>query len=156
MRKDLRDLFDQLAMARYGKQSLCPEKSHSSPELFRMRGLLKGGSVSNHYCKIILIFVIRITNINIIGLLTRNGSLDLNSNVDKSEQKKVFDHIAATSILENCVGLSRRGEEQVVTMATLRKFCETRQMEHKTDEDLKMIVQVNKRPLSLHILKIEN
>lgn len=43
MRKDLRDLFDQLAMARYGKQSLCPEKSHSSPELFRMRGLLKGG-----------------------------------------------------------------------------------------------------------------
>lgn len=115
-RKDLRDLFDQLSVARHRRTNVKSEKSRSAPELcsnFRQRK---------------------------IGLLTRNSSLDLELTEAKSAQKKIFDAIAASSILANCAGIDT-SNTQVITVSTLKKYLEARQMEVKTEEEIKLIIE---------------
>ncbi|XP_055387765.1 1-phosphatidylinositol 4,5-bisphosphate phosphodiesterase epsilon-1-like [Condylostylus longicornis] len=73
------------------------------------------------------------------GLLTRNSSLDLELTEAKSAQKKIFDAIAASSILTNCAGIDT-ASNQVITVSTLKKFLEARQMEIKTDDEVKAII----------------
>ncbi|XP_055677363.1 1-phosphatidylinositol 4,5-bisphosphate phosphodiesterase epsilon-1-like isoform X3 [Lutzomyia longipalpis] len=115
-RKDLRDLFDQLSVARRSKSTLNPEKSRSAPELCSGVRQRK------------------------IGLLTRNSSLDLEFTEAKSAQKKIFDAIAASSILANCAGIDT-SNTQVITVSTLRKYLEARQMEVKTEDEVIAIIQ---------------
>ena len=115
-RKDLRDLFDQLSVARHRRTSVKSEKSRSAPELCSNIRQRK------------------------IGLLTRNSSLDLELTEAKSAQKKIFDAIAASSILSNCAGIDT-SNTQVVTVSTLKKYLEARQMEVKTEAEIKLIIE---------------
>lgn len=65
-------------------------------------------------------------------------------------QKKIFDAIAASSILSNCAGIDACGM-QVITSSTLRKFLEARQMETKNEEEVRSIINVS---LTISNLKI--
>lgn len=129
-RKDLRDIFDQLSVTRKAKIVLSSEKSRSAPELCHFQGKRK------------------------IGLLTRNNSLDLEITESKYTQKRIFDEICSASILTNCAGLDISNcNNHVITLTTLKKFLEVRQMEIKSEEDLKLIIQVQQwhlfNPLTL-------
>lgn len=75
-------------------------------------------------------------------MLTRNNSLDTDFTDAQCAQKKCFDVIAASSILNNCAGVDASGM-QVITWSTLKKFLETRQMEAKSEEEIKSIIKVN-------------
>lgn len=120
----MRDIFDQLSVTRKAKLVLASEKSRSAPELCHFQGKRK------------------------IGLLTRNNSLDLEITESKYTQKRIFDEICSASILTNCAGVDL-SNNHVITLTTLKKFLEVRQMEIKTDEELKLIIQVNFDSLSL-------
>ncbi|CAB3224473.1 unnamed protein product [Arctia plantaginis] len=113
MRSELRDIFEQLAVPRNKSPLLGAEKSRSSPELFRSRGIFR------------------------TGLLTRNGSLDLEPPSDKVGRKKAFDVLAAAALPGACPDVGGR----VLSLPTLGKFCETRQCEPKTEQQLKDIIQ---------------
>ncbi|KAJ0170027.1 hypothetical protein K1T71_014633 [Dendrolimus kikuchii] len=113
MRSELRDVFEQLAVPRTRSPLLGAEKSRSSPELFRGRAIFR------------------------TGLLTRNGSLDLEPPIDKMGRKKAFDLLAAAALPGACPDVSGR----VLLLPTLGKFCETRQNEPKTEQQLKDIIQ---------------
>ncbi|XP_053623157.1 1-phosphatidylinositol 4,5-bisphosphate phosphodiesterase epsilon-1-like isoform X2 [Plodia interpunctella] len=112
MRSELRDVFEQLAVPRNKSPLLGAERSRSSPELFRGRAAFR------------------------TGLLTRNGSLDLEPPTDKQHRKKAFDLLAAAALPGACPDVSGR----VLTLPTLGKFCETRQHEPKTEEQLRNII----------------
>lgn len=77
---------------------------------------------------------------HVLGLLTRNSSLDLEFTEAKSAQKKIFDAIAASSILANCAGIDT-SNTQVITVSTLRKYLEARQMEVKSEDEVIAIIQ---------------
>ncbi|XP_067003645.2 1-phosphatidylinositol 4,5-bisphosphate phosphodiesterase epsilon-1 isoform X2 [Anabrus simplex] len=118
-RKDLRDLFEQLAIT-------CRSMSDSS---------LNDGSVKSspeHAAK----------PPQRIGLLTRNSSLDLYEYKSSGnlQKKKIFDAIAAASIVSNCAGVDT-SKSQVITLSAFTKFLETRQMEQRTEEEVKALVQ---------------
>ncbi|KAL4714295.1 hypothetical protein ACJJTC_009647 [Scirpophaga incertulas] len=113
MRSELRDVFEQLAVPRLKTPLLASEKSRSSPELFRSRGIFR------------------------TGLLTRNGSLDLEPPSDKASRKKAFDLLASAALPGACPEVTGR----VLSLPTLGKFCETRQAEPKTEEQLRDIIQ---------------
>ncbi|XP_041968838.1 1-phosphatidylinositol 4,5-bisphosphate phosphodiesterase epsilon-1-like [Aricia agestis] len=112
MRSELRDVFEQLAVPRMRSPLLGAEKSRSSPELFRSKSAFRS------------------------GLLTRNGSLDLEPPSDKAGRKKAFDVLAAAALPGACPDMSGR----VLSLPTLGKFCETRQNEPKTEQQLKDII----------------
>lgn len=78
-------------------------------------------------------------------MLTRNSSLDLYEYKTSGtlQKKKIFDAIAAASIVSNCAGVDT-SKSQVITLATFSKFLETRQMEQRTEEEIKSLVQVFK------------
>ncbi|XP_047518613.1 1-phosphatidylinositol 4,5-bisphosphate phosphodiesterase epsilon-1-like isoform X1 [Pieris napi] len=113
MRSELRDVFEQLAVPRGRCPFLGAEKSRSSPELFRNKTAFR------------------------TGLLTRNGSLDLEPPSDKVGRKKAFDILAAAALPGANPDLSGR----VLSLPTLGKFCETRQLEPKNEQQLKDIIQ---------------
>ncbi|KPJ11820.1 1-phosphatidylinositol-4,5-bisphosphate phosphodiesterase epsilon-1 [Papilio machaon] len=113
MRSELRDVFEQLAVPRPRCPLLGAEKSRSSPELFRSKTAFR------------------------TGLLTRNGSLDLDPPSDKASRKKDFDLLAAAALPGACPDVSGR----VLSLPTLGKFCETRQNEPKNEQQLKDIIQ---------------
>ncbi|XP_048485703.1 1-phosphatidylinositol 4,5-bisphosphate phosphodiesterase epsilon-1 [Plutella xylostella] len=113
MRSELRDVFEQLAVPRNKSPLLGYEKSRSSPELFRSKAVFR------------------------TGLLTRNGSLDLEPPSDKAARKKAFDLLAAAALPGACPDVGGR----VLSLPTLGKFCETRQNEPKTEQQLKDIIQ---------------
>nr|CAD7593770.1 unnamed protein product [Timema genevievae] len=118
-RKDLRDLFEQQAIT-------CRSMSDSS---------LNDGSIKSspeHLTR----------PPQRIGLLTRNSSLDLfeyksSANLQK---KKIFDAIAAASIVANCAGVDT-SKSQMITLATFTKFLETRQMELRSEEEVRSLIQ---------------
>nr|CAD7406530.1 unnamed protein product [Timema poppensis] len=118
-RKDLRDLFEQQAIT-------CRSMSDSS---------LNDGSIKSspeHVTR----------PPQRIGLLTRNSSLDLfeyksSANLQK---KKIFDAIAAASIVANCAGVDT-SKSQMITLATFTKFLETRQMELRSEEEVRSLIQ---------------
>nr|XP_021203763.2 1-phosphatidylinositol 4,5-bisphosphate phosphodiesterase epsilon-1 isoform X1 [Bombyx mori] len=113
MRSELREVFEQLAVPRLNTQ-LLGEKSRSSPELFRNRAVFR------------------------TGLLTRNGSLDLEPPTDKASRKKAFDLLAGAALPGST---SPDVSGRVLSLPTLGKFCEARQMEPKTEQQLKEIIQ---------------
>lgn len=84
------------------------------------------------------------------GLLTRNSSLEAEFNDKQSAQKKIFDGMAAASILSNCAGIDT-SNTQVITMSTLKKFLETRQMEVKTDDEIRAIIKRHEPDPTLRI-----
>lgn len=79
--------------------------------------------------------------LRISGLLTRNSSLDTEFTDAQCAQKKIFNAIAASSILANCAGIDT-SSTQVITCSTLRKFLEARQMEIKSEEEVRSIIKV--------------
>jgi phosphatidylinositol phospholipase C, epsilon len=72
------------------------------------------------------------------GLLTRNSSQDLQDNLS-GNKKKIFDAIASASIVNNCAGVDT-SKSQVLTAANFAKFLATKQMESKTDEEVKLLI----------------
>lgn len=75
------------------------------------------------------------------GLLTRNSSLETEYTDAECAQKKVFDGMASASIISNCAGIDT-SNTHVITMSTLRKFLETRQMEMKSEDEVRAIIKV--------------
>lgn len=64
-----------------------------------------------------------------------------------NSQKKLFDAIAAASIFTNCAGIDTNNS-QVITLSTFTKFLETRQMENKTVDEIKDLINVRSKLLS--------
>lgn len=126
MRKDLRDLFDQLAVTRKSHKRLNSEKSRSAPELCCTVTQRK------------------------IGLLTRNSSLEAEFTDKQCAQKKIFDGMSAASIVSNCTGIDT-SNTQVITILTLKKFLETRQMEVKTEDEIRAIIKRHEPDPTLRI-----
>lgn len=73
--------------------------------------------------------------------MTRNTRQDLEGQMVNS-QKKLFDAIAAASIFTNCAGIDTNNS-QVITLSTFTKFLETRQMENKTVDEIKDLINVS-------------
>ena len=75
-----------------------------------------------------------------VGLLTRNTSLDLLVFRNNCQKKKIFDAIAAASILINCAGVDT-SKCQVVTIPDLRKFLQEEQGERLSDEMIEELME---------------
>lgn len=119
IRKDLRDLFDQLAI------------SYRSMAVNTATAKVNGVKAPIDKT---------IKKPQKLGLLTRNSRAELEGIVVNS-QKKIYDAIAAASIFTNCAGIDT-SNSQVITMSTFMKFLETRQMEVWSEEDVKSLIQV--------------
>ncbi|XP_076673578.1 1-phosphatidylinositol 4,5-bisphosphate phosphodiesterase epsilon-1 isoform X1 [Andrena cerasifolii] len=120
-RKDLRDLFGQLAIT-------CRSQSDGSLRDFNLRPpVLRQASDATPQR---------------IGLLTRNNSIDCQEYKTSSnlQKKQVFDAVAAASIVNNCSGVDT-SKSQVITLATFSKFLESRQQEKLSDEEVKALVK---------------
>ncbi|CAG9861173.1 unnamed protein product [Phyllotreta striolata] len=114
IRKDLRDLFEQLAIS-YRSMAVNTSKLNGVKSKVEQPKKLQK-----------------------IGLLTRNSKAELDGLVVNS-QKKIFDAIAAASIFTNCAGIDTNNS-QVITLSTFTKFLETRQMEVRTEEQVKALI----------------
>ncbi|XP_075223466.1 1-phosphatidylinositol 4,5-bisphosphate phosphodiesterase epsilon-1-like isoform X4 [Lycorma delicatula] len=118
-RKDLRDLFDQLAMScrSLSDSSLNDTSTKNSPE-HSIKPQQK------------------------IGPLTRNSSADLMEykNTPAQQKKKIFDAITASSIICNCAGVDT-SKSQVITLANFQKFLESKQMEQYTEDEVKDLIK---------------
>ncbi|XP_064077346.1 1-phosphatidylinositol 4,5-bisphosphate phosphodiesterase epsilon-1-like isoform X2 [Macrobrachium nipponense] len=119
-RKDLRELFKTLAVTRksLSDSSLEDPTSPTSPPSPAHRQAFSKRT---------------------LGLLTRNTSLDLLVFRNNCQKKKIFDAIAAASIVTNCAGVES-SKSQVITMIELRRFLEEQQGEERTDEELKLLL----------------
>lgn len=62
-------------------------------------------------------------------------------NTPVQQKKKVFDAIAASSIISNCAGVDT-SKSQVITLTNFVKFLETKQMEHRSEEEVRELIQV--------------
>ncbi|XP_028982288.1 1-phosphatidylinositol 4,5-bisphosphate phosphodiesterase epsilon-1 [Diachasma alloeum] len=120
-RKDLRDLFGQLAIT-------CRSQSDGSLRDFSMRpSVLRQTSDATPQR---------------IGLLTRNNSIDSHEYKTSGNlhKKQIFDAIAAASIVNNCSGVDT-SKSQVITLATFTKFLESRQQEKLTEDQIKALIK---------------
>lgn len=90
-----------------------------------------------------------------LGLLTRNNSLDFELSQAKYSQKKLFNTLirnfgycgnysplAAMQISSGNPSMSNN--TQVITLDTFKKFLDTRQMESKSDGEIKAIIEVSR------------
>lgn len=89
------------------------------------------------------------------GLLTRNNSLDFELSQAKYSQKKLFNtlirnfgYCSNNSPLQamqiSSGNPSMSSSTQVIMLDTLKKFLETRQMESRSDGEIKMIIEVGR------------
>ncbi|XP_051171647.1 1-phosphatidylinositol 4,5-bisphosphate phosphodiesterase epsilon-1-like isoform X1 [Leptopilina boulardi] len=121
-RKDLRDLFGQLAIT-------CRSQSDGSiRDVNNLRSsVLRQTSDATPQR---------------IGLLTRNNSIDCHEYKSHSNlhKKQILDAVAAASIVNNCSGVDT-SKSQVITLATFTKFLESRQQEKLTDDDIKNLIK---------------
>lgn len=78
------------------------------------------------------------------GLLTRNSSSDLMDykNTPAQHKKQIFDAITVSSIISNCTGVDT-SKSQVITLANFTKFLETKQMEQRTEDQVRELIQVH-------------
>ncbi|XP_071051553.1 1-phosphatidylinositol 4,5-bisphosphate phosphodiesterase epsilon-1-like isoform X1 [Onthophagus taurus] len=129
IRKDLRDLFEQLAIS---YRSMAVNTSGSSLPAPNSTTAKVNGVKSKSEMTMA-------KKPQKIGLLTRNSKGELDGNVTNS-QKKIYDAIAAASIFTNCAGIDTNNS-QVITISTFTKFLETRQMEIWTENDVKGLIQ---------------
>ncbi|XP_069959980.1 1-phosphatidylinositol 4,5-bisphosphate phosphodiesterase epsilon-1 isoform X3 [Cherax quadricarinatus] len=129
-RKDLRDVFKTLAVTRksLSDSSLDDPTSPASPPSPGHRTPLAKPT---------------------LGLLTRNTSLDLLVFRNNCQKKKIFDAIAAASIVTNCAGVESSksqflhrtsSQELVITMLELRRFLEEHQGESRTEDELRLLL----------------
>lgn len=107
-RKDLREIFKQFAVTRksLSDSSLEEQTSTSSPPTPPYTKL--GTSISAHHQRTVsstLPLPTRHQQLKSVGLLTRNTSLDLLVFRNNCQKKKIFDAIAAASIVTNCAGV---------------------------------------------------
>ncbi|KAF5272994.1 hypothetical protein FQA39_LY07643 [Lamprigera yunnana] len=133
IRKDLRDLFDQLAIS---------YRSLAVSSNIKLNGVKTQIDKTNKKPQK-------------FGLLTRNSSTELEGIVNS--QKKIYDAIAAASIFTNCAGIDT-SNSQVITMSTFTKFLETRQMETLSEEEVKLLIERHEPDPSLraqHCLSFE-
>ena len=90
------------------------------------------------------------------GLLTRNNSLDFELSQAKYSQKKLFNTLIRnfgycgnynplTAMQISSGNPSMSNNTQVITLDTFKKFLETRQMESKSDAEIKIIIEVRLR-----------
>ncbi|KAL3280169.1 hypothetical protein HHI36_017669 [Cryptolaemus montrouzieri] len=127
IRKDLRDLFEQLAISyRSMAVNITASKVNGVKKADQVRKLQK------------------------LGLLTRNTRAELEG-VVVNTQKKVFDAIAAASIFTNCAGIDTNNS-QVITLSTFTKFLETRQMETCTEAQVKALIRRHEPDATLRSL----
>lgn len=134
IRKELRDLFEQLAISYRSMAVNTSTKINgvkTKPEVKKLQKL-GTSSLDTLFSGELCIFS---------GLLTRNSKAELEGSVVNS-QKKIFDAIAAASIFTNCAGIDTNNS-QVITMSTFTKFLETRQMEVWTEEQVKALIHVS-------------
>ncbi|XP_049820565.1 1-phosphatidylinositol 4,5-bisphosphate phosphodiesterase epsilon-1-like isoform X2 [Aethina tumida] len=118
IRKDLRDLFEQLAIS---YRSMAVNTGTSSSKINGVKTKVDQSKKAQK-----------------LGLLTRNSRAELEGSVVNS-QKKIFDAIAAASIFTNCAGIDTNNS-QVITISTFTKFLETRQMEKWTEDQVKSLI----------------
>ncbi|KAK4881726.1 hypothetical protein RN001_005045, partial [Aquatica leii] len=116
IRKDLRDLFDQLAIS---------YRSLAVNTTTKLNGVKTQVDKANKKPQK-------------LGLLTRNSHAELEGIVNS--QKKIYDAIAAASIFTNCAGIDT-SNSQVITMSTFMKFLETRQMESLSEDEVKLLIE---------------
>jgi hypothetical protein len=128
IRKDLRDLFEQLAIS------------------YRSMAVNTSTKVNGVKTKV------ELKKLQKLGLLTRNSRAELDGSVVNS-QKKIFDAIAAASIFTNCAGIDTNNS-QVITMSTFTKFLETRQMEVWTEEQVKALIHVSRSGEGRSVLRV--
>ncbi|CAH0559692.1 unnamed protein product [Brassicogethes aeneus] len=121
IRKDLRDLFEQLAIS-YRSMAV-------NTKVNGVRSKVDGKKPTR------------------LGVLTRNSQGELEGSVVNT-QKKVFDAIAAASIFTNCAGIDTNNS-QVITLSTFAKFLETRQMEVRTQDQIKALIYRHEPDASL-------
>ncbi|KAF7286706.1 hypothetical protein GWI33_004332 [Rhynchophorus ferrugineus] len=125
IRKDLRDLFEQLAIS-YRSMAVNASKVNGVKAKMPEQTTRKASK---------------------FGLLTRNSKQELEGQVVNT-QKKVFDAIAAASIFTNCAGIDTNNS-QVITLSTFTKFLETRQMETRTEDEVKALINRHEPDASL-------
>ncbi|XP_074028891.1 1-phosphatidylinositol 4,5-bisphosphate phosphodiesterase epsilon-1 isoform X2 [Leptinotarsa decemlineata] len=125
IRKDLRDLFEQLAIS-YRSMAVNTSKING------VKSKVDQPKKPQRF-----------------GLLTRNSRQELEGAVMNS-QKKIFDAIAAASIFTNCAGIDTNNS-QVITMSTFTKFLETRQMEIWTEDQVKALIYRHEPDPSLRV-----
>ncbi|KAK9884811.1 hypothetical protein WA026_009037 [Henosepilachna vigintioctopunctata] len=126
IRKDLRDLFEQLAIS---------YRSMAVNSASKVNGLKKADQVKK---------------LHKLGLLTRNTRAELEGLVVNT-QKKVFDAIAAASIFTNCAGIDTNNS-QVITLSTFTKFLQTRQMETYTEAQVQALIKRHEPDATLRAL----
>lgn len=118
IRKDLRDLFEQLAIS-YRSVAV-----NTIPKV--MGAKLKVEQAAKRSQR--------------LGLLTRNHHKDMEGMVSNNAQKKIYDAIAASSIFTNCAGIDTNNT-QIITLSTFTKFLESRQSEVWMENDVKSLIQ---------------
>ena len=103
-RKDLRELFKTFAVTRksLSDSSLEDQTSISSPPTPPYTKL--DASNSAHHLPSAATLQYRHQQLKSVGLLTRNTSLDVLVFRNNCQKKKIFDAIAAASIVLNCAG----------------------------------------------------
>ena len=103
-RKDLREIFKSFAVTRksLSDSSLEEQTSTSSPPTPPYTKL--GSSNSAHHLPPTALLSVH-KPLKSVGLLTRNTSLDLLVFKNNCRKKKIFDAIAAASIVTNCAGV---------------------------------------------------
>ena len=113
-RKDLRELFKKFAVTRksLSDSSLEDQTSASSPPTPPYTKL--GSSNSAHHLPTASMKP-RHQQLKSLGLLTRNSSLDILVFRNNCQKKKIFDAIAAASIVTNCAG-EASSKSQVATL----------------------------------------
>lgn len=90
-----------------------------------------------------------------VGLLTRNNSLDFELSQAKYSQKKLFNTLIRnfgycgnysplTAMQISSGNPSMSNNTQVITLDTFKKFLETRQMEAKSDGEIKTVIEVSR------------
>lgn len=61
---------------------------------------------------------------------------ELKSCTTNLQKKKIYDAIAAASIVNNCAGVDT-SKSQVVTLANFVKFLETEQLDQRTEDEVR-------------------
>ncbi|KAB7506835.1 1-phosphatidylinositol 4,5-bisphosphate phosphodiesterase epsilon-1, partial [Armadillidium nasatum] len=137
-RKDLREIFKGISVIRksLSDSSLDDHTSPSSPPTPPYTKL--GSGVQNSQPRHNL--YTHQLQPKSVGLLTRNTSLDLLVFRNNCQKKKIFDAIAAASIIINCAG-GVNSSGQVIPLHELRKFFEEEQGERLSEEALEELLE---------------
>lgn len=150
-RKDLRDIFKKFSVTRksLSDSSLEDQTSTSSPPTPPYTKL--GSSNSAHHLPSATLPT-RHQQLKCVGILTRNTSLDVLVFRNNCQKKKIFDAIAAASIVTNCASGGSRS--QVLTTADLQRFLVEQQGENLNEADLDELLERHEPDPSLRAMGV--